>query len=79
MVQGAVTDPGVREAFARDASGMELIPESVTRPASVAEAAEVLRQASVERVSVASPLKHRWTFLRTGCPVAAVPSRTQQA
>ncbi|HSN13073.1 MAG TPA: FAD-binding oxidoreductase [Anaeromyxobacteraceae bacterium] len=46
------TDPGVRHAFARDASGMELVPESVARPKDVDEVAQVLTQASAERRTV---------------------------
>lgn len=36
-------DPDIRFAHARDASGLELIPEMVSRPASVEEVAEVVR------------------------------------
>ncbi|HET7043039.1 MAG TPA: FAD-binding oxidoreductase [Gemmatimonadales bacterium] len=48
-VAGVVTDPAVRQAFARDASGMELVPEAVARPTTVDEVAELLRQASADR------------------------------
>ena len=47
-----VTDPGVRHGFARDASGLELIPESVARPADVAETQALLQQATRDRTSV---------------------------
>lgn len=47
-----VTDPGVRQSFARDASGLELVPESVARPGSVAEVAALLARASATRTSV---------------------------
>jgi FAD/FMN-containing dehydrogenase len=53
-----VTDVGVsrdREillGFARDASGLELIPESVARPRSIDEVQELLRRATAERSAV---------------------------
>jgi FAD/FMN-containing dehydrogenase len=45
-------DESVRLAFARDASGLELRPESVARPESAEEVAEVLRTASASRTPV---------------------------
>ena len=51
-MSGPVTDPGVRHAFARDASGMELTPDAVARPTTAEEAAEVLRQATAARTPV---------------------------
>jgi glycolate oxidase len=36
-------DPGLRASFARDASGLEMIPESVARPSTVDEAIEIVR------------------------------------
>jgi FAD/FMN-containing dehydrogenase len=39
------TDIGVRQSFARDASGLELVPESVARPTSEAQVVHVLRSA----------------------------------
>lgn len=43
---------GVRQAYARDASGLELIPESVARPASEAQVVDLLRSAHAERTPV---------------------------
>lgn len=42
-------EPDVRQSYARDASGLELVPDAVARPASEAEVLEVLRQARLER------------------------------
>lgn len=39
----ASTDPELRAAFARDASGLELVPEGVARPRSVEEIVELVR------------------------------------
>jgi FAD/FMN-containing dehydrogenase len=47
-----VTDLGVRQSFARDASGLELVPESVARPTSEAEVVELLRAARADGVGV---------------------------
>lgn len=46
------SDASVRLAFARDASGIELIPASVARPESVDEVSEILREASTSRTPV---------------------------
>jgi FAD/FMN-containing dehydrogenase len=46
------TDAGVRGAFGRDASGLELVPEAVARPTSAAEIAELLRDASASATPV---------------------------
>jgi FAD/FMN-containing dehydrogenase len=46
------SDESVRLAFARDASGLELLPESVARPESVEEVSEILRGASAARTPV---------------------------
>ncbi len=46
------TDLGVRESFARDASGLVYVPESVARPASQDEVVELVRQAAADRVPV---------------------------
>ena len=43
------TDLAVRHAYARDASGLERVPDAVARPTSAEEVMEVLRQASAER------------------------------
>lgn len=39
------TDPGVRESFAQDASGLALLPDAVARPTSADEVVAVLREA----------------------------------
>jgi len=46
------TEEGVRHSFARDASGLELIPERVARPASEADVVDVLRHAHADRAPV---------------------------
>jgi FAD/FMN-containing dehydrogenase len=46
------TDESVRLTFARDVSGLELVPEAVARPTSEREVVEVLRQARAERTPV---------------------------
>ncbi|HEY5063061.1 MAG TPA: FAD-binding oxidoreductase, partial [Gemmatimonadaceae bacterium] len=45
-------DPDVRRAYARDASGLELLPDAVARPRSISEAAEVVRDAITDRTPV---------------------------
>jgi len=42
------SDEGVRHAFARDASGMELLPERVARPKAEEEVVDLLRNARAE-------------------------------
>ncbi len=46
------TDIDVRLAYARDVSGLELVPEGVVRPRSVAEVADVLAAAHASRTFV---------------------------
>jgi FAD/FMN-containing dehydrogenase len=46
------TDHDIRLAHARDASGLELVPEAVARPGSVGELTEILQQATSERTFV---------------------------
>jgi glycolate oxidase len=46
------TDGAVRLAFGRDASGLELLPESVARPESAEEVVEILRAAYAARTPV---------------------------
>jgi glycolate oxidase len=46
------TDTSVRAAFARDASGLEMLPDAVARPRSAGEVAELLREASATRTPV---------------------------
>jgi len=45
-------DLDVRRSVARDASGLELVPDGVARPASEAEVVELLRRATAERTPV---------------------------
>src|SRR5690348_9263872 len=45
-------EQSVRQSFARDASGLELVPESVARPGSELQVVELLRSACAERVAV---------------------------
>lgn len=45
-------DHDVRFAHARDASGLELVPESVARPSSVEELTEILKEATATRTCV---------------------------
>ena len=45
-------DLDVRRAYARDASGLELVPDAVARPADVAEVAELMREAAATRTPV---------------------------
>ena len=46
MTRELATDEDVRAAYARDASGLERIPESVARPLSADEVVDVVRQAA---------------------------------
>lgn len=45
-------DPDVRLAYARDASGLELVPEAVARPRTAADVVDVVRMAAGEGMSV---------------------------
>jgi FAD/FMN-containing dehydrogenase len=45
-------DADVRRAFARDASGLELVPDEVARPTEAAEVVELIRRAAAERTPV---------------------------
>jgi FAD/FMN-containing dehydrogenase len=45
-------DPDVRFSYARDASGLELIPDAVARPTSIAETLEVVREAIASGATV---------------------------
>ena len=45
-------DIDIRRAFARDASGLEMIPDAVARPTSIDEVAELLREATSARTAV---------------------------
>ena len=45
-------DLDVRRAYARDASGLELVPDAVARPAEAREVAELLREASATNTPV---------------------------
>ena len=46
------SDPGVRKAYETDASGVHLLPDFVARPASVEDVLEVVRRATVDRLSI---------------------------
>jgi glycolate oxidase len=46
------TDLSVRQAYARDVSGLERIPDAVARPASEAEVVDLLTRATAERTPV---------------------------
>jgi glycolate oxidase len=46
------TDPDVRQAFEADASGLSLLPDAVARPASVADAIDVLAHTFADRIPV---------------------------
>jgi glycolate oxidase len=46
------TDLSVRQSFAHDASGLELVPESVARPKSEAEVVALLREATAESLAI---------------------------
>src|SRR5580704_13065903 len=45
-------DESVREAYARDVSGLRQVPDSVARPADAEQATEIVREAAADRVSV---------------------------
>ena len=49
---GLEHDRSVREAYARDASGLRRVPEAVARPTSAAEVAETVRRAAGERMCI---------------------------
>lgn len=51
-VSATTHDLDVRRAYARDASGLELVPDAVARPSSVAHVVELLRDASATNTSV---------------------------
>ena len=44
-------DLDIRRAFARDASGLEMIPDAVARPTSIEEVTELLREATSARTA----------------------------
>jgi len=52
MHPAASADADVRRAFARDASGLELLPDAVLRPRSVEEVAALLAEAAATRTPV---------------------------
>ena len=45
------SDIDVRRAYARDASGLEMVPEVVARPASVADVVDVIAEATAARAA----------------------------
>jgi len=47
-------DPGVRQAFSTDASGLVMLPDAVARPTSAADVVELLRQADADGTPVTS-------------------------
>lgn len=49
---GLSTDPDARRSVARDASGLEMIPDAVARPAGLGEVVELLRWATATRTAV---------------------------
>jgi FAD/FMN-containing dehydrogenase len=49
---GVTRDPDVRRAHARDASGLEMMPDAVARPTSARETVALLRQAGADRTPV---------------------------
>lgn len=51
-MSGATVDPGVLESYARDASGLKRIPQSVARPQSCDELADAVREAFANRTHV---------------------------
>jgi FAD/FMN-containing dehydrogenase len=46
------TDEDVRRSYSRDASGLEMVPDAVARPTSVAEVAEVVKSALASGMTV---------------------------
>ena len=59
-------DLDIRRAFARDASGLELIPEAVARPTEMAEVIELLREATATRTPVTAA---GWQSSTTGASI----------
>ena len=64
-----VRDLDVRRAYARDASGLELVPEGVVRPSSVDEIAALLGEANASRTPVTAAGMQSST---TGASISAV-------
>ena len=52
MTDTLTTDESIRLTFARDVSGLEMLPESIARPTTEQEVVEVLRQAHAKRTPV---------------------------
>ncbi len=50
--ESVTTDPDVLTSYARDASGLQLVPEGVARPVSEEELSEVMRDAASRRLPV---------------------------
>jgi len=46
------SDIDVRRSYARDASGLELVPDAVARPASIADVVEVVKDARTRQLQV---------------------------
>lgn len=51
-MNGVTADPDVRQSYARDVSGLALVPELVARPSTADEVVELMREAFAERVPV---------------------------
>jgi len=60
------TDVDIRRTFARDVSGLEMLPDAVARPGSVAEVVELLEQATAERCPVTAA---GWQSSTTGASI----------
>ena len=49
---GTSADLDVRRAYARDVSGLELVPEFVARPTSAAETVEIMKESFAARIPI---------------------------
>lgn len=52
MSTGISSDPGVREAYETDASGLHLLPDLVARPQTIDDVVEIVRRAATDRMPV---------------------------
>ena len=62
-------DPETRAAYARDASGLEMVPEAVARPRDVRDVVELVRQAAADRTPVTP------AGSQTSTPAASITDR----
>ena len=70
-----VRDEGVRRSFARDASGLELVPDGVVRARDAAEVAACLAEASATGTPVTTAGGHpRWGRLSSSGGLRLTPS-----